>query len=486
MQKLDRLNCDLGRLETAGAQGLEPRTLRVHADKRGSDPAEYFVRRGVRRATYFPRGIGLRVVGRLTTWATLFLALYVGGWELTRTAECQEWTRFRGPNGSGQSETVLPASWNPSEFRWKTSLPGEGHSSPVLWGKRLFVLSADRQTATRYALCLDADTGRILWRRDYPSVPHTLHVRSSYASATPAVDAERVYFAWSEPNETTLLALDHEGVEVWRLNLGKWVSQHGFGTSPMVYNGIVYLNNSQDSEEQQKGKAAGESFLMAFDCRTGRELWRTPRKSDAVSYSVPCVFQPPQGEPQLICLSTPEGVYSVDPQTGRENWSVPEAFTMRTVSSPVIVGDLIFGTTGSGGGGNYVVAVRSDGTKAQIAYQYRKQAPYVPTPIAYGDAIFLWSDGGVVTCLDAKTGAVHFAERVHDGGFSGSPIRAGDKIYCISDDGTLVAIAADTRQLRLLGKTPLGEMSRATPAVSGGRMYVRTLSHVICLASPSS
>lgn len=398
----------------------------------------------------------------------------------------QEWTRFRGPNGTGQSETVLPAAWQPADFRWRTRVPGEGHSSPVLWGKRLFLLSSDRQTATRYALCLDADTGRILWQREYPSVPHTLHVRSSYASATPAVDAERVYFAWSHPGETTLLALDHEGQQVWRLNLGKWVSQHGFGTSPMVYNGMVYLNNSQDGEERQPGQEVGESYVMAFDCRTGREVWRTPRKSATVSYSVPCVYTPEGGKPQLICLSTPEGVYSLDPETGRENWSVPSAFTMRTVSSPVIAGGLIFGSTGSGGGGNYVVAVNPNGNSPTVAYQFRKQAPYVPTAVAYGDALFLWSDGGVVTCLDAKTGTVHYAGRVHDAGFSGSPIRAGDKIYCISDDGTLVAIAADTSQLRLLGKTPLGEPSRATPAVAGGRMYVRTLSHVICLAPPAS
>ncbi len=405
---------------------------------------------------------------------------------LVSTGLAQEWTRFRGPNGTGQSETVLPAAWDPSAFRWKTRIPGKGHSSPVLWNNRLFVLSADPQTATRYAVCLDADSGKILWTREYPSVPHKLHVRSSYASSTPAVDAERVYFAWSEPEETTLLALDHSGQQVWRLNLGKWVSQHGFGTSPMLYNGAIYLNNSQDGPDRQQGMPGGDSYVMAFDARTGRELWRTPRKSDTVSYSVPCIYQPEGGRAELICLSTPEGVYSLDPGTGRENWSVSNAFTMRTVSSPVIVAGLIFGTTGSGGGGNYVVAVRPGPGTPAVAYEFRKQAPYVPTPVAYGDALFLWSDGGVVTCIDARTGQVHYASRVHEAGFSGSPIRAGNKIYCISDDGTLVCIAANTQQLRLLGKTPLGEMSRATPAVSGGRMYVRTLSHVICLAPASS
>jgi outer membrane protein assembly factor BamB len=229
---------------------------------------------------------------------------------------------------------------------------------------------------------------------------------------------------------------------------------------------------------------------MAFNRHTGKEVWRTPRSSVTVSYSVPCIYTGPRGdqEPEILCLSSGEGVYSLDPRTGRENWSVPNAFTMRTVSSPVMAGGLIFGSTGSGGGGHYVVAVRP-GETPEIAYEIRKQAPYVPTPVAHDGALYLWSDGaagGAVTCVDAASGDVHWEGRAYDGGFSGSPIVAGDKVYCVSDDGTLVSIAASTKELKVLGRTPLNEECRSTPAVSGGRMYLRTFSHLICVGATAS
>src|SRR5436853_293455 len=158
-------------------------------------------------------------------------------------AAAQEWTRFRGPNGTGESKTsTVPSSWKPGDENWRIELPGIGHSSPVLWGDKIFILSADPKAATRYVLCIDAKDGKEVWRRDYPGVTHKLHVNSSYASVTPAVDGERVYVAWSDPDFTRLMALDHSGNEVWTLNLGSWMSQHGFGCSPMLYDDLVVLN----------------------------------------------------------------------------------------------------------------------------------------------------------------------------------------------------------------------------------------------------
>ncbi|MBM3998228.1 MAG: hypothetical protein FJ297_01585 [Planctomycetes bacterium] len=406
-----------------------------------------------------------------------------------RDGRAQEWTRFRGPNGSGRSETVLPAQWSETDFEWKAPIPGEGHSSPVVWGDRVFLLSSDRATATRYALCLSARDGSTLWSNEFPSVRHTLHIRSSYASSTPTVDDERVYFAWSAPEETMLIAFFHDGREAWKVNLGRWVSQHGYGTSPILHGDLLIVNNSQDGNDGEKklkpDEVPGDSFVLAFDRKTGRELWRARRASNVVSYAVPCIRESSPGKAEVVCLSTNEGVYALDLLTGRENWSVPKAFTMRTVSSPVLAADHVFGTTGSGGGGNYVVAVKP-GTGADIAFEVRKQAPYVPTPLPSGDSVFLWSDGGVVTCIDARSGATRFAGRAHDGDFSGSPILAGDKIYCVSDDGVLVCIAASDTELKVLGKTTLGEASRSTPAVSGSRMFLRTYSHVMCVGPKSS
>jgi outer membrane protein assembly factor BamB len=392
------------------------------------------------------------------------------------------WTRFRGPNGQGAVETELPAAFQADDIRFKAQLPGTGHSSPVIWEDLLFVMSADPQTATRYVVCLDANTGEQQWIREYPSQPHTLHQYSSYASCTPAVDESRVYVAWSSPDETTLLALNHDGSDAWQLDLGPWVSQHGFGTSPMLYEDLVILFNSQDGEGAPGVTEPGPAYMLACDRATGREVWRAPRTATTVSYSVPCIYQPEGGEPELIGCQSNEALFSLDPRTGKENWSI-NVFRMRTVSSPVIAGGLIFGSVGSGGGGNYLVGVRP-GKDAEVAYEVRSSAPYVPTSVALGDLLFLWSDGGIVSCLDAATGERHWVERV-GGKYFGSPIRAGDKIYCIEEGGTLVTIAAD-KEFRLLGKTELGEESNSTPTVSGNRMYLRTLSQIICVGKQDS
>jgi outer membrane protein assembly factor BamB len=204
---------------------------------------------------------------------------------IATTCAAQEWTRFRGPNGTGASEAEgIPAKWTLDDYNWRVELPGIGHSSPVIWEDKIFVLSADPTTAKRYCLCLNTTDGGTEWVREFPSSAHTLHTRSSYASATPAVDAEQVYFAWSTPAKTTLICFDHAGQTRWELDLGRWVSQHGFGTSPILYKDLVILFNSQDNAEKlPPGEMGGESFMMAFDKKTGRERWRTPLESTVVS-----------------------------------------------------------------------------------------------------------------------------------------------------------------------------------------------------------
>src|SRR5262245_57310374 len=201
--------------------------------------------------------------------------------------QAQEWTRFRGPNGTGESETSsIPASWTDKDLNWKIELPGIGHSSPVLWGNKIFILSADPKDATRYVLCIDAKDGKTIWRRDYPGVPHHLHLNSSFASVTPAVDGQRVYVAWSDPDFTRLMALDHQGNEVWTLNLGPWISQHGFGSSPMLYQDLVVVNCSQEDSKRPGDPKPTACFIVAVDQSTGKIRWRTDRKIDSASYSV--------------------------------------------------------------------------------------------------------------------------------------------------------------------------------------------------------
>ncbi len=395
-------------------------------------------------------------------------------------AVAQPWNRFRGPNGEGVSATIFPAQIGDQSIAWRTDLPGGGHSSPAAMNGRAFLLSANAETAERLVIAVDLNDGAILWTKAYPSQPHHLHTRSSYASCTPAVDEKHVYAAWSSPDKTTLVALDHDGQEVWNRDLGPWVSQHGFGSSPMLYKNLVILHNSQQAEQLPPGQQPGKSEMIAVDRDSGKTVWATPLETVRVCYSVPCVLADENGKDQLICCSTSEGVFALDPTDGSLLWTTPSAFTMRTVSSPVLAGGLLFGSAGSGGGGNHVVAVRP-GPKPEIVYTVKRQAPYVPTPVAKDGLIYLWYDKGVVVCLDAQTGKEHSRERV-DGGYSGSPIIAGDKLYCISEEGELVALATGTT-FRELARTPLGAPSRATPAVADGLLLLRTEKQLIAVKS---
>jgi outer membrane protein assembly factor BamB len=398
---------------------------------------------------------------------------------LTSTAAGQEWTRFRGPNGTGESETTtIPARWTDKDLNWKIELPGIGHSSPVLWGEKIFLLSADPKTATRYVLCINAKDGKQIWRREYPGVPHHLHANSSFASVTPAVDAQRVYVAWSDPDYTRLMALDHTGNEAWSINLGPWVSQHGFGSSPMLYEDMVVINCSQEDSNGTDPRQPKESFVVAVEQSTGKIRWRTERKIVSASYSVPSVRKNESGQDELVCCTQAEGIFALDPKTGRENWSMPSAFTMRTVSSPVFAGGLIIGTTGKGAGGHYVVALRP-GTQPKVEYEIRQNAPYVPTPVKRGELVFLFEDRqGHVSCINAADGKVLWFKPRVGTAFFGSPVRAGDKLFCIDIAGTVICLAAEA-EFKELGRTELKELSRSTPAIAGGRMYVRTVSHLL-------
>ena len=396
----------------------------------------------------------------------------------------QEWSRFRGPNGTGASDaTTIPVKWNDGDINWRTQLPGIGHSSPIAWGNKLFLLSADPKTATRYILCVDSETGDVLWQRDYKSLPHHLHARSSFASSTPGADANRVYVAWSIPEKTTLRALDHTGTEVWTRDLGSWTSQHGYGASPIVYKDLLILHNSQQAnglkpQQIESGQNPGRSFMFAFETRTGKEVWRKELKSMNVCYSVPFIFSPPQGGPdELVCTSTGNGIFSLDPLTGEENWSI-DVFKMRTVNSPITAGGLIFGTNGSGAySGNFLVAVRG-GHKPEVVFQLKNsgkfKAPYVPSLIAYGDLVFCLYDRGFASCIDSKTGKIHWFERTNTS-FNGSPVRVRDKIYIADEEGIVWVLAASTKY-QVLAKNPLGNPTRSTPAVVSGRICFRTYS----------
>jgi outer membrane protein assembly factor BamB len=388
-------------------------------------------------------------------------------------APAQEWTRFRGANGSGVSTaTTVPVRWTERDYNWKVELPGVGHSSPVLWGERIFVTSADEKTGTRYLLCLRVRDGERLWTREFGGERTGKHQDNSFASATPAVDAGRVYVCWGSGKEYLVVALDHDGKEAWRVDLGSFKSGHGFGPSPIVHEDLLVVPNDHDG---------GAGALVGLECDSGKVRWKLPRKSKA-HYTTPCVFQPNGKPAELIFTSYEQGITSVDPKTGKVNWEV-DVFDKRhvetAIGSPIVAGDLVLGTCGWLGVRQEVVAVRPDGAKAAEVYRIDRGAPLCTTPLVKGDLLYLWTDGGMVTCADVKTGEVHWRERV-GGSYYSSPVCVGDRLYGLSRDGDVVVLAA-SKLYEVLARNALGEGSHSTPAVADGKMYLRTFSHLISI-----
>jgi len=396
---------------------------------------------------------------------------------LVLNSTAQEWTRFRGPNGTGISAAkTIPTTWSEADFNWKVALPGDGHSSPVLWGEKVFVTSCAEKRGTFFVHCLNANDGKMTWQKEFPIAPFQHNDLNTLASSTPAADAERVYTCRTETAHHTLMALDHRGEKIWERDLGTFSAQHGAGMSPIIYEDKVILGNEQD----------GESFLIAVDARTGETRWKTVRKTKVAAYSTPCVFQPVGGKPALIFNSQAHGISALAPDTGKVIWEFPQAFDKRSVSSPVIAGNLLIGSCGSGGGGNYVVAVRpGDASKQpERAWEVRRSAPYVPTSVCVGDWLYLWSEAGIVSLVHAATGEVKWQERV-GGNFYSSPVCVDGRLFCVSTSGEVDVLAA-SEKFEVLARNQVGEVTHSTPAVAGGRMYIHTKQHLLSVGGKKS
>lgn len=228
----------------------------------------------------------------------------------------------------------------------------------------------------------------------------------------------------------------------------------------------------------------GPSSVVALDCATGKERWKSVRKSKA-SWATPCLFPGRGGKTELILTSYEHGISSLDPLTGKTNWEADifaKGHVESPIGSPIVAGDLVLGVCGWMGVKQEVIAVRPGAAaneEPKVAYRLDRSAPLVPTPLVLGELLFLWSDQGIVSCLDVRTGELHWRERV-PGSYYGSPVGAGKHVYCINRDGDVVVLAA-ARKFELVARNALGEPSHSTPAIAGGRMYLRTFSQVISL-----
>lgn len=409
------------------------------------------------------------------------------------SARAENWPRFRGPNGTGIAlNQNIPMQWSGTKnVLWKTALPGRGNSSPIIWGDRIFLQTAP-DDKERQMICLNAANGAIRWQTTIAGGRARTHKKNSLASSTPATDGERVYGLFWDGDKVAVHAFDFAGKHLWKKELGSFLSQHGPGASPIVCDGKVILNNDQDKykddAEQRSGFPGRTSRLIALDARTGDLAWEAPRTTYRACYSTPFVHKRGDGSDEIIVAST-AGITGYDPKTGADKWHWTWSFSkspLRTVGSPIFADGMVFASSGDGSGERHMVAIRKgdkgDVTKTNLTWETRKTiAPYVPSLLYWGDHIYFVNDQGMAVCLEAKTGAAVWSERLR-GAMSASPILVDGKIYAISEDGDAYVFAA-APAFKLLAQNSIGEGVIATPAVADGRLYVRGTKHLFCIGA---
>ena len=384
-----------------------------------------------------------------------------------------DWPRFRGANGAGEAADVkLPDDWSGESAKWSADLPGEGHSSPVVIGGRIFVTCAEGKGAERHLLCFDLKTGKEQWRKSINSESHKRHKMNSFATSTPAADSDHVYVLWGQPGSILVIAYSHGGDEVWRADLGKYKSGHGYGPSPIVADGKLIVANDQE----------GDNSIIALDCKSGEEVWRTPRSAMRATYSTPCVYPHDNGLVDVIVSDWQQGLTALDLATGKPRWD-EVVFDVddkqRAIGSPIVWDDLVIGSCGFVTGKKRLVALRigAPGKKPQKVFQLDRGVPHVPTSVAHDGRLYMWADTGMVTCVKLPEGKVLYdRERVPARGkvFS-SPIAVGDKIVNFTEQGEVVVLqAGDEFKVAAEGKLPEGTL--ATPAMADGRLILRTKS----------
>jgi outer membrane protein assembly factor BamB len=403
-------------------------------------------------------------MGTCSRIALLLLVLSLDGF----AAAAQDWPEFRGPTGQGIStERGLPLEWSESRnVVWKTRVPGLGWSSPVVAGGRVWVTTAtELGGASLRALAFDVETGREVVNTEVFRVRNArlTNPKNSLASPTPIVEADRVYVHFGADGTA---ALTTSGEIVWKTRL-PYQSQHGNGGSPALYGDLLIVNCD----------GSDEAFVVALDKRTGKIRWKTSRRQPwDQAYSTPLVIQ--IGDRDEVVSVGAYRAAAYDPQSGKEIWRVSYSDGFSNVPRPVYGHGLVYIATGFQQPS--LLAVRADGagdvTKTHIVWTLRRAAPLTPSPLLLGNELYVVSDLGIASCLDAQTGETHWQQRL-GGNYSASPISGDGRIYFLSEEGTAIVIAPGT-VFRRLAMNPLDGATLASMAVSAGSIFIRTDSHL--------
>ncbi len=434
---------------------------------------------------------------RALTSLLLTLAVLAGS---AAAAAGENWPQWRGPGGQGVSaETQVPTEWGPdTNIAWKAELPGTGMSSPIVWGDRIYLtaviegdvvpgqravkhrqgqeqdwihpdsVAADKKHTFK-VVALDASTGKILWERTAyeGTVFDARHRRSSFAGPTPVTDGVMVY-AYFGPEG--LYAYDGKGNLAWKAVAPFATLGLGTGTSPVLYENLVIIQRDEDNGDH--------SALVAYDKKTGKEVWNTKRTIE-ISWGTPVLVQS-GGRTELVTNGN-ELIIAYDPATGKELWRTT-GVQSNAIHTPLVGHGLVILTAGYPV--KKVIALRPGGVaeNQRVAWEYSRGTGYVISNILYGDYLYLFTDNGIVTCLDPKTGTVKY-----EGGripvparFMGSPVAFGGVVAMTSEEGdTFMLKAGPTHEI--VRKNSVGEAVYSSPAIANGRIYIRSDKHLFAI-----
>jgi outer membrane protein assembly factor BamB len=397
-------------------------------------------------------------------------------------ALAENWPQFRGPDGQGRSaETDLPLKWSATDnIAWRAELPGEGWSSPIVWGDRVFVTTATDEGVSCRVLCLDRRTGAVQWNHEvFQQQPRRKEGKNSYATPTPITDGQRVYAVFGDGS---MVALTLDGRVEWTNRDIKFYSQHGLGASPILVGDLLVMpfDGSSEGPDKQVGWKIpwGDAVLLAVNKHDGKEVWRGNRGKSRIAHVTPSLLAR-DGQSQIIS-GAGDVVQGFDPHSGKLIWSVYSQGE-GVVPSIVLGDDLVYSC--SGFEEPTIRAIRPDGegdvTKTHIVWEQKTGVPNQPSLLYAKPYLYSITDNGVVACFDGETGKVQWQKRI-GGNHSASPVWAEGRIYSLSENGETVVFAAG-KKFEELARNALDARCQASLAVSQGQLFVRTDRHLVCI-----
>ena len=378
------------------------------------------------------------------------------------------WPRWRGPSGQGYvAGTNYTDTWSDTDHvKWRTAVPGLGHSSPIVWRDHIFLTTATDDGSQVSMLAFNRADGKLLWRTPVPSngIEH-IYAKNSRASATPTTDGQLVYASFGTHG---LAAFDFSGKLVWHRPLGDLRNYHGSAGSPVLYKDRLFLYQDHDGSQNLN------SFVAAFDAKSGKTIWWTDRV-ETVGWGTPIVIR--AGDRDELIVSSQRHVYAYNPDTGQELWKV-RGMTREVIPTPVVGHGFVFCSSGRAGP---TFAIRPGGegdvTESHVAWSSPRGSPFVPSGIIHGDLLYLVNDmQSILTVFEAKSGTPVYQDRLgppRREGFSSSPVAVGDTLFFTNDDGETFVVEAG-RTFKLLRTNRLNARVLASPALVDGVWYWRT------------